>query len=157
MRLDLTTNASLNLEPLRQLFGASKEQLFLVAPNAKFPFDEEEWRGYFRENPKNLSLLFHSEGKLIAHSALLEKADGNIWVCFVFVAEDFRGRGLAIEIMAKTEEMAKRTFGHRPLALAVRDYNPHAIRCYEARGFREVKRNGSQIIMVKEGKPSCGD
>ena len=68
--LNLVANDPLDLLTLGQLLS-DKDELFLVWPDARFPFDPAQWRERLLSRPGNRSYFVADGGEIIGHAALL--------------------------------------------------------------------------------------
>jgi [ribosomal protein S18]-alanine N-acetyltransferase len=147
--VQLILNDPPDLDSLRALLF-DKDDLLLVWPEARFPFDREQWREKLLSHPGNRSYFVALDSKIIGHAALLQTEEAQTFaVSYVFVNRQYRGRGLGTRLMALVELEAKKLGAHA-LRLRVRTYNPHARRAYEAAGFTESDRAGTLVIMRKQ-------
>jgi len=127
-----------------------KDDLLLVWPEARFPFDREQWRERLSLHPGNRSYFVALDGQTIGHVALLETDEARTFaVSYVFIKPQYRGRGLGMQLMTLVELEAKK-LGARALRLRVRTYNPRAHRVYEAAGFAQSNQTGTLVIMRKQ-------
>jgi [ribosomal protein S18]-alanine N-acetyltransferase len=146
--IKLVANDPLDLDRLAALL-VDQDDLRLVWPDARFPFDREQWRERLSSHPANRSYLAALDGNVIGHVALLGTDEAQaLAVSYVFVDRSYRGRGLGMQLIALVETEA-RTLGARALRLRVRTYNPRARRVYEAAGFVQGEQDGTLIIMRK--------
>jgi RimJ/RimL family protein N-acetyltransferase len=126
-----------------------KHDLLLVWPEARFPFDREQWRERLSLHPGNQSYFVALDGPTIGHVALLETDEARTFaVSYVFIKPQYRGRGLGMQLMTLVELEAKK-LGARALRLRVRTYNPRARRVYEAAGFAQSDQTDTLVIMRK--------
>jgi [ribosomal protein S18]-alanine N-acetyltransferase len=126
------------------------DDLLLVWPEARFPFDREQWRERLLSHPGNRSYFVALDSQIIGHAALLQTDEARTFAgSYVFVNRQYRGRGLGIKLMALVEFEAKK-LGARALRLRVRTYNPRARRVYEAAGFTQSDQTGTLVIMRKQ-------
>ena len=127
------------------------EDLRLVWPDARHPFDRDQWRETLTRFPANECYQIMCDGSAVGHAALLETEEPGVRaVSYLYIEPGFRGRGLGLDLMRAVETQA-RTQGHvRALRLRVRSYNPRAQHVYRQAGFREVQREGTLITMRKE-------
>jgi [ribosomal protein S18]-alanine N-acetyltransferase len=147
--LELVLNNPPDVDRLGVLLS-DKDDLLLVWPEAKFPFDREQWRERLSLLPGNRSYFVALDGETIGHVALLETEEARtLAVSFVFVKPQQRGRGLGVELMTLVELEAGR-LGARALRLRVRTYNPRARRVYEAVGFVQSEQTDTLVIMRKQ-------
>ena len=147
--MELVLNNPPDLERLGALLS-DKDDLHLVWPEARSPFDREQWRERLSLLPANRSYFVAHDGETIGHVALLETEEAKtLTVSFVFVKPEHRGRGLGVELMTLVESEA-RILGARALRLRVRTYNPRARRVYEAAGFVPIEQTDTLVLMRKQ-------
>jgi RimJ/RimL family protein N-acetyltransferase len=147
--LSLAANHPLDLVTLGRLLS-DRDELFLVWPDARFPFDAEQWRERLTSHAGNRSYFVVHDGDIIGHAALLATDDPHVLaVSYLFIGPDHRGRGLGRALIRLLEDEAKAHAGVQALRLRVRTYNPRAIHLYEAAGFATAERDGTLVIMRK--------
>jgi len=147
--VELVLNNPPDVDRLGELLS-DKDDLRLVWPEARVPFDREQWRERLSSHPGNKSYFVTRDGETVGHAALLETEEAQtLAVSFVFVKPQHRGRGLGVELMALVEREAM-TLGARALRLRVRTYNPRARRVYEAVGFVQSELADTLVIMRKQ-------
>ena len=147
--LRLVPNKPLDLMTLGSLLS-DRGELFLVWPEAKFPFDREQWHSRLLSRPGNRSYFVTRNGEIIGHAALLETDEPQVLaVSYLFIRPDQRGRGFGKELVALLEAEARKTPGAQALRLRVRTYNPRAIHVYEASGFVTSDQDGTLVVMEK--------
>lgn len=147
--LSLVANRPLDLETLAVLL-ADKDELFLVWPDARFPFDRDQWSERLQAHPGNRSYFVTCDGRIIGHAALLETDEPRtLAVSFLFIRTDERGRGFGRELMALLEAEARTLPEAQALKLRVRNYNPRALHVYAACGFVKSSEEGTLAVMRK--------
>jgi ribosomal protein S18 acetylase RimI-like enzyme len=103
-------------------------------------YGEDLWqdRAASAEQPHQLGLagVLPGAGRWIAHArgAAIDDRDGRAFVFSVYVAPDFRGRGVAGELFDRVERWAAAQ-GHPDLFLYVHEANARAIAFYRRRGY----------------------
>jgi len=151
--LSLVANKPLDLETLGRLLSDQAE-LFLVWPDAKFPFDPEQWRARLSSQPGNRSYFVMYEGEIIGHAALLETDEPHVLaMSYLFLRPDRRGRGLGKQLIRLLEDEARLLAGVQALRLRVRTYNGRAMHLYETAGFAAAEQDGTLVIMRKDLAP----
>jgi ribosomal-protein-alanine N-acetyltransferase len=151
--LTLKPNSPLDLLALGATLS-SKDDLSLVWPDAKFPFDPGQWRAALTARAGSKSYFVALEGRTIGHGALLVTEEkGVLAVSYLYVLPDQRGRGFGHQLMTLLEAEAKKTGRASALRLRVRTYNPRAVHLYEACGFAPAERDGTLIVMRKNLSP----
>jgi ribosomal-protein-alanine N-acetyltransferase len=147
--LTLVPNAPLVLAMLGALL-IDRNELFLVWPEAKFPFDREQWGERLLSRSGNRSYFLALDGRIVGHAALLETDEPQVRaLSFVFITPDQRARGFGRELVALLEMEAVTVLGTRTLRLRARTYNPRAIQLYEKSGFVTLEQDGRLVIMRK--------
>lgn len=145
--INLVPNAPLDLLTLEALL-ADRDELFLVWPDARFPFDREQWREALSRDG-NRSYFIALDGNKIGHAALLQTDEPQtLAVSYLYIRADQRGRGFGRELMALLEAEGRK-LGARALRLRVRSYNPRAAHVYESSGFARSDQDGTRITMRK--------
>jgi [ribosomal protein S18]-alanine N-acetyltransferase len=149
----LAANHPLDLDTLARLL-ADRDELFLVWPDAHFPFDAQQWRERLTSQPANCSYFVVQDGDIIGHAALLATVEPNtLAVSYLFIRPDWRGRGLGRQLIRLLEDEARKRPGVQALRLRVRTYNPRAVHLYEAAGFAKAEQDGTLLIMRKPLAP----
>lgn len=149
--LKLIKNEALDMTFLKESL-ITQQEMKLVNPNASFPFEEQYWRNfYFMDDGPSISLLFQEENKTIAHAALKQfpSRDNQIFLCFVYLLEHYRGKGYSKKLLENVELFLKREFKVSEYYLNVLIENITAFKCYEKFGFQEISRNDTTIRMKK--------
>lgn len=142
--LSLVPNAPLDLQTLESLLS-DRDELFLVWPDARFPFDPEQWRGTL-SRAGNRSYFVALGGEMIGHAALLQTDEPQtLAVSYLYIRAEHRGRGFGGELMALLEAEGRK-LGARTLRLRVRSYNPRASHVYEASGFSVSHQEGTSSL-----------
>jgi [ribosomal protein S18]-alanine N-acetyltransferase len=151
--LSLVPNRPLDLATLGQLLS-DKDELFLVWPEARFPFDAEQWRERLLARPGNRSYFVADDGEIIGHAALQETDEPQApAMSYLFIRSDRRGRGFGRELIALLEAEARKSPGVQALKLRVRTYNPRAMHLYAAVGFAKFEQDGTLVVMRKSLAP----
>lgn len=128
-----------------------REDLYLVWPEARYPFDHDQWREVLDPGAGNRPFLVYDEGRLIGHAALRKTLDPALYrVSFLYLRPEVRAGGLGGEMLRLLEEYGRERLGAERLTLYVRTYNSRALRCYEKAGFKRVGLEGSLILMSKD-------
>ncbi|MFM9848370.1 MAG: GNAT family N-acetyltransferase [Hyphomicrobiaceae bacterium] len=153
--LILAPNDPLDLTALASLL-TDKSELALVWPDARHPFDPDQWRGTLTSSPRNQSYFVLSDGEVIGHAALLETEEPDVLaVSYLFIRADHRNRGHGRQLIALLEQEAMKVPGTTALRLRVRTYNPRAAHVYEASGFEVIEQEGTLQIMCKRLRNSA--
>jgi RimJ/RimL family protein N-acetyltransferase len=148
--MELVENSPLDTGKIASLIS-TKDDMFLVWPIAKWPFDHQQWAEVLDPGKGNISFIIREGGKPVGHAALLNKGVPDTYtVSFLYLLPDYRSQGLGRCMVAALEGYAIRMFGAKRLRLVVRDYNPRALKCYLHSGFKETGRDGTLINMEKD-------
>src|SRR5262245_4074686 len=140
--LSLVLNDPLDLLMLECLLS-DRDELFLVWPDARFPFDWAQWRDMLLSRIGNRSYFVVFDGEIIGHAALLQTDEPQtLAVSYLYIRAERRGRGFGRELMALLEAEARK-LGARALRLRVRSYNPRASHVYESSGFAMSDQEGT--------------
>ena len=151
--LSLAANHPLDLVSLGQLL-ADRDDLFLVWPDARYPFDAEQWRQRLTAHPGNRSYFVVHDGDIIGHAALLKTDEPHVLaMSYLFIRPDRRGRGLGTELVGLIEDEARKIADVQALRSLDAIYNPRAIHLYEAKGFAKAEQDGTLVIMRKALTP----
>jgi RimJ/RimL family protein N-acetyltransferase len=146
--MKLVLNDPPDLERLGTLL-VEKNDLLLVWPEARFPYDREQWRDRLLSHAGNRSYFVTLDRQTIGHVALLETGEARTFaISYVFLEPRHRGHGLGAQLMALVEHEARRLEASA-LRLRVRTYNPRARRVYEAAGFVQSDQADTLVIMRK--------
>jgi ribosomal-protein-alanine N-acetyltransferase len=130
---------------------ADENDLKLIWPEARFPFDVEQWRERLTRSAANTCYRVCRGDDVIGHAALLEtEQDGIRSVSYLYIAPAARGEGLGSRLMTAIEARARACADIRALQLRVRTYNPRAEHIYRKAGFHEIAREGTLVIMRKD-------
>lgn len=147
--LSLIANNPPDLAALGALLG-DRHDLLLVWPDARFPFDPDQWRETLTSRSGNRSFFVADAGEIIGHAALLETDEaGVLAVSYIFLRPDRRGRGSGQHLMRLLEGEARKAAHVHALTLRVRTYNPRAAHVYAKSGFVVSHRDGTLVIMCK--------
>jgi RimJ/RimL family protein N-acetyltransferase len=150
MTMELVENSPLDISRIASLVS-TRDDLFLVWPMAKWPFDKQQWEDALDPAKGNVSFIVREGGKSVGHAALRNKGEPETYmVSFLYLLPAYRSRGMGRRMVAALEGYAMRRFGVKRLRLVVRDYNPRALKCYLHCGFKETGRDGTRIDMQKD-------
>lgn len=107
--LALVPNIPLDLLQLRSLLS-DKDDLALVWPAARFPFDQEQWREILSMRLGNRSYVTANEGEKMGHGALLETDESGVLSdSYLFIRRDMQGRGLERTLLVLLEGEARKS------------------------------------------------
>lgn len=148
--MELKPNIPLDTRAIAKLI-ADPEDLFLVWPKARWPFDHDQWRRALAPASGHHPFLIYDKGRLIGHAALRATGIRHVYsISYLFLRPAFRRQGRGQAVMALLESYAQNRLGAHRLSLVVRTYNPRAQACYQKCGFKAESQEGSLIYMVKE-------
>ena len=149
MKLKLVENIPLDTRIVAGLID-DRDDLHLVWPLARWPFDHEQWQAVLDPQAGNKPFLVYHDERLIGHAALRKKEEPGVYaVSFLYLRPDLRSRGLGEQLIGMLERYALAKLNATNLILVARTYNPRAIKCYTKCGFREYGREGTLIKMSK--------
>lgn len=90
--------------------------------------------------------IVEAEGAFLGGAGLHSFATGTARYAVGFFDPDRLGRGYGSEVTRLVLAHAFGPLGLREVELRVLDFNERAIRCYRRCGFREVRREPSEVI-----------
>ena len=135
-------------------FISDREDLHLVWPKAKWPFDHDQWREVLDPDAGNKPFLIYESKQLIGHAALRKTEESDVYaVSFLYLLSRLRSQGLGENIIGLLEQYATEKLSAKKLILVARTYNPMALRCYTKCGFQEYSREETLIRMSKVLRP----
>lgn len=145
---DLTVrpNEPFDLAPLAALL-VDENDLALVNPNAKCPFDPLEWREKWLGELDDASYyLVDSQGREVGFFALRVGIGPEVrHLTYAYVAPEARG-GAGGQLAAEVEAAA-RSLGALSITLKVELDNAPALNAYLSAGFEELGRSGGLATM----------
>ena len=145
----LVENIPLNTQIIASLIS-DREDLHLVWPVAKWPFDHDQWREVLNPDAGNKPFLVFEGEQLIGHAALRKTEESDVYaVSFLYLLPRLRSQGLGENIIGLLEQYATEKLSVKKLILVARTYNPMALRCYNKCGFKEYSREETLIRMSK--------
>lgn len=144
--LTIRKNAPFELETLSELL-TDADDLALVNPNAKHPFDPQEWVEKWLNEPDDASFyILDAEGRAVGFFALRVGVGPEVrHLTYVYVAEAARG-GAGAQ-MAALVEAAARDLGALTITLKVETDNEPAFNAYVSAGYEELSRRGGMATM----------
>jgi RimJ/RimL family protein N-acetyltransferase len=146
----LIENIPLDTQVIASLIS-DREDLHLVWPKAKWPFDHEQWREVLDPDAGNKPFLVFEGEQLIGHAALRTTEESDVYaVSFLYLLPRLRSHGLGETIIGLLEQYATEKLSVKKLILVARTYNPMALRCYTKCGFKEYSREETLIKMFKK-------
>lgn len=87
------------------------------------------------QKPEVFAFLCRHEGENVGFIELFHLGNNAYRICRVFIAPDYRGRGMAQSMVTQLIAVAKQQFAARELSLGVFAHNHSALACYQALGF----------------------
>ncbi|MDH3557649.1 MAG: GNAT family N-acetyltransferase [Deltaproteobacteria bacterium] len=145
----MVENIPLNTQIIASLIS-DREDLHLVWPVAKWPFDHDQWREVLNPDAGNKPFLVFEGEQLIGHAALRKTEESDVYaVSFLYLLPRLRSQGLGENIIGLLEQYATEKLSVKKLILVARTYNPMALRCYTKCGFKEYSREETLIRMSK--------
>ena len=146
----LVENIPLDTQVIASLIS-DREDLHLVWPKAKWPFDHDQWREVLDPDAGNKPFLVFEGGQLIGHAALRKTEESDVYaVSFLYLLPRLRSQGLGENIIGLLEQYATEKLSAKKLTLVARAYNPMALRCYTKCDFKEYSREATLIKMFKK-------
>lgn len=149
MTLSIRPNAPFDLLPLTHLL-TDEEDLALVNPNAKHPFDPLEWQEKWLAEPDDASYyLLDETGREVGFFALRVGVGPEVrHLAYVYVRPEMRG-GAGHQLAAMAEDKA-RDLGALSLTLKVELDNEPALKIYQDAGYEELSRRGGMATMRRD-------
>jgi RimJ/RimL family protein N-acetyltransferase len=148
--LELVENSPLDVAALGALIS-DRDDLRLVWPEARWPFDGDQWQEILDPGEGHVSFFVHRDGAVVGHAALRRTDEPRTYsVAFLYVRPALRSRGLGQRVVGLLDDYARTRLGAGKLNLHVRSYNERALKCYAKCGFTEESRDGTLITMSRE-------
>ena len=145
----LVENIPLDTKVIANLIS-DREDLHLVWPLAKWPFDHDQWREVLDPDAGNKPFLVYEGKQLIGHAALRKTEESDVYtVSYLYLLPQLRSQGLGETLIGLLEQYATENLSAKKLLLVDRTYNPMALRCYTKCGFQEYSREETLIRMSK--------
>jgi RimJ/RimL family protein N-acetyltransferase len=145
----LVENIPLDTEVIKRLIS-DPEDLYLVWPKAKYPFDHEQWRQALDPEAGNVPFLVYDGEDLIGQASLVKTIEEQVYILgCLYLVPQCRSQGLGEVMTNLLEQYAREHLNAKKLILVVRSYNPRALRCYVKCGFIEMSREDTLIKMEK--------
>jgi len=145
----LVENIPLDTQIIADLI-TDRDDLHLVWPKAKWPFDHGQWQKVLDPDSGHKSLLVYEDNELIGHGAIRRTEEPGVYsLNYLYLLPHMRSRGLGAKMVGLLEKYAKEELSARKLVLVTRTYNPGARKCYSKCGFREYSREVTLIRMSK--------
>lgn len=107
-------------------------------PTFTFPLNASQIEAHV-SLPQCQAFFYLHHDERAGYVELFEVDESVARICRVFIHPDFRGKGSSKQMLTELIDVAKRQ-GYAKLNLCVFSQNTAAIRCYEALGFEETKR-----------------
>jgi len=143
----------INSEKLNRLWGST---------TYSFPLTEQKIQEHCSK-PEISAFLFLLEGKEAGFAELCRVSQGQYRICRVFIADEYRGRGLSEVMLTELICLVENEYNCSELSLRVFAHNRAAIACYHSLGFitESIERGGSVhegeqwdlLLMHKQLKP----
>lgn len=131
----------LDLEVLKSLYQ-NREDLQLAWTKAAYPFDEGQWRQWFKESSEKraFSLYLEHNGEVIGHTAVLDYKTGAkvTYLCFLVIDRKYRGQGFGKSMVHLSCEFIRDKLRKSVAYLMVDPENKSALECYLSCGFSYV-------------------
>ena len=145
----LLENIPLDTQVIASLIS-DREDLLLVWPVAKWPFDHDQWREVLDPDAGNKPFLVYEGKQLIGHAALRKTEESDVYtVSYLYLLPRLRSQGLGETLIGLLEQYATENLSAKKLVLVARTYNPMALKCYTKCGFQEYSREETLIKMSK--------
>lgn len=145
----LVENIPLDTQVIASLIN-DREDLHLVWPAARWPFDHDQWREVLDPDAGNKPFLVYEGEQLIGHAALRKNEEAGVYtVSYLYLLPQLRSKGLGETMIALLEQYAREKLSAKKLVLVARTYNPMALRCHTKCGFQEYSREDTLIRMSK--------
>jgi ribosomal protein S18 acetylase RimI-like enzyme len=126
----LVENIPLNTSIIADLI-TDYDDLHLVWPKAKWPFDHPQWQKVLDPEEGNKSLLVYQGSELIGHAALRKTEEPGVYsLNYLYLLPQMRSRGLGEKMVGLLEQYAREELFAKKLVLVTRTYNPRARKCY---------------------------
>lgn len=145
--LEVFVNDPFDGSLLKDLF-ISETDLKLANPHASFPYRPEEWLNTISKHPDNCSLIFKQDQNIVGQTTILVKEE-DIFLCFVILHPEFRGKNLAPEMILKTEEFCRLNYPHHEIYLNVNKKNDRAKKLYLKLGYEVSQEQDDRFQMKK--------
>jgi ribosomal protein S18 acetylase RimI-like enzyme len=148
-QITLRRNKPFDLTPLGRLL-TDPEDLALVNPNAKHPFDALEWQEKWLHEMDDASFyLLDGAGNEVGFFALRVGVGPEVrHLTYVYVDEAARG-GAGAQMTALVEQAA-RELGALSITLKVELDNAPALNAYHSAGYEELARRNGMATMRRE-------
>ena len=145
----LVENIPLDTQVIASLMS-DRQDLHLVWPLAKWPFDHDQWREVLDPDAGNKPFLVYQGKQLVGHAALRKTEESDVYtMSYLYLLPQLRSQGLGETLIALLEQYATEKLSAKKLILVARTYNPMALRCYTKCGFQEYSREETLIRMSK--------
>ncbi|MDQ0317448.1 GNAT family N-acetyltransferase [Amorphus orientalis] len=147
--LRVRRNQPFDLAPLARLL-VEEEDIALINPNAKYPFDPLEWQEKWLNEPDDASFYLVDENdREVGFFALRVGIGPEVrHLVYVFVEPESRG-GAGVRLTEIAEEAA-RELGALSITLKAETDNEAAMRLYDGAGYEELSRRQGMATMRKD-------
>lgn len=133
-------NTNLDFRPVRDAdlpaicsFARSAEELYYLAPRARFPLDVEQLAASIAQRSDS-SVVCRGE-EVLAFANIYRREEGACWVGNVAVAAQARRQGVAGFLMQRMARLAAERHGARELRVSCFNPNTAALRLYARLGY----------------------
>lgn len=111
-------------------------------PSFSYPLTNEQITTHCNK-PEVFPFLFTSENSAVGYVELYKMSPDHYRICRVFVANEYRGKGISTHMLSDLIEFAHSQFNAKRLSLAVFEHNKAAIRCYRGLGFQTTLKESN--------------
>lgn len=115
-------------------------------PSYDFPLTHQQIKHHCAQECVFPYLAKH-EGQNVGFIELYQVSMSEFHVCRVFISSEFRGQGLAQEMMRLATQKAALEFNANLLTLYVFSHNESAIKCYEKLGFKTTSVQARERVL----------
>ncbi|MDO8564395.1 MAG: GNAT family N-acetyltransferase [bacterium] len=140
--VEFTTDMWQQYKELRLRSGETEPEAWGASIRAEPEKDELYWRQKL-EDPHFKMFAIEMDGKIVAMCGLQQKSDGRFFGRRLYVAPEYRGKGLAKVLLDRVLDEAK-SRGAKNIYLGVTDGLP-ALGLYKTMGFTEIGRHKDEM------------
>ncbi|WP_375750766.1 GNAT family N-acetyltransferase [Vibrio sp. HN007] len=134
---------------LIQWIDSEKLNYLWGGPHFQFPLTLEQISVHCAK-PEVYPYVLVVEGKNAGYVELFKVSEDHYRICRVFIAKEFRGKGLSTSMLEALISKAKEQLNCTRLSLAVFTHNAPAIACYKSLGFEVVKTENNRVTFEGE-------
>ena len=135
--LILKENDPIDLNILSELYS-EKDDLLQAWPKAIYPFDKAQWETWFEDTSNTRSVFILKNSKIIGHFALKSIISKRLYLCFVLITKEFRGKNIIQPVLELINDFVKNHYSNKNLYLHVNKYNTPAFNAYKKFGYKLV-------------------